>query len=69
MLRLLSPEHTIGRGYTITTTRNGKVVRSTGDVASGDELETRVRDGKVTSVVGAVPLAKANSETKRKPRK
>ncbi len=69
MLRLLSPEHTIGRGYTITTTSAGRFVRSTGDVAAGDELETRVRDGKVISIVGAVAPLKAGSETKRKPRK
>ena len=69
MLRLLSPEHTIGRGYTMTTTSTGKFVRSTGDVAAGDELETRVRDGKISSVVGAAASTNANSETKRKPRK
>jgi exodeoxyribonuclease VII large subunit len=69
MLRLLSPEHTIGRGYTMTTTSAGKFVRSTGDVAAGDELETRVRDGKIASVVGAVASTNAIGETKRKPRK
>ena len=66
MLRLLSPEHTIARGYTITTAQ-GKVVRSTADVPEGTELETRLRDGKVSSVVSAV-AAKTNSTTKRRPR-
>ena len=69
MLRLLSPEHTIGRGYTITTTSAGRFVRSTADAAAGDELETRVRDGKIASVVNAVTSTKANGEPKRKPRK
>jgi exodeoxyribonuclease VII large subunit len=69
MLRLLSPEQTIGRGYTMTVTSTGKFVRSTGDVAAGDELETRVRDGKIASLVRAVASTNANSETKRKPRK
>ena len=68
MLRLLSPEHTIGRGYTITTTAGGKFVRSTADVAVGAELETRLRDGKLVSVVRAV-TAKTNSTTKRKPQR
>ena len=68
MLRLLSPEHTIGRGYTITTTQ-GKVVRSTTDVGEGAELETRLRDGKVISVVSAVAAVKSNITTQRKPQK
>ena len=68
MLRLLSPEHTIGRGYTITTTQ-GKVVRSTADVPEGTELETRLRDGKLVSVVSAVAAVKSNITTQRRPRK
>jgi exodeoxyribonuclease VII large subunit len=51
MLRLLSPEHTITRGYSITSTPDGKVVRGAGDVASGNEIHTRLRDGKIVSVV------------------
>ena len=53
MLRLLSPEHTIGRGYSITSTADGKVVRAVGDVEAGSEIQTRLRDGKVVSVVRA----------------
>ncbi len=67
MLRLLSPEHTIGRGYTITTTAEGKVVRSTADVAPGSELHTRVRDGKVISVVSANAADRAGAKKKRTP--
>jgi len=65
MLRLLSPEHTISRGYTITTAK-GKVLRSTSDVAVGAEIETRLRDGKLVSVVGAVAVVTPNPATKRK---
>ena len=54
MLRLLSPEQTIGRGYTITTAADGRVIRSTADAPAGSELNTRLRDGKVISVVSAV---------------
>ena len=53
MLRLLSPGHTIGRGYTITTAADGKVIRSTTDAPAGSELHTRLRDGKLISVVRA----------------
>jgi exodeoxyribonuclease VII large subunit len=53
MLRLLSPGHTIERGYTITTTPEGSFLRSTSDVSPGGELQTRVRDGVVHSVVQA----------------
>ena len=53
MLRLLSPEHTIGRGYTITTAADGKVIRSTTDAPTGSELHTRLRGGKLISVVRA----------------
>ncbi|MEQ1852123.1 MAG: exodeoxyribonuclease VII large subunit, partial [Chthoniobacteraceae bacterium] len=51
MLRLLSPEHTIARGYSITSTAEGKVVRTVGDVESGNEIHTRLRDGKIVSIV------------------
>jgi exodeoxyribonuclease VII large subunit len=54
MLRLLSPEHTIARGYSISSTPEGKVIRAIGDVGAGDEIETRLRDGKLVSVVRAV---------------
>lgn len=53
MLRLLSPGHTIGRGYTITTAADGKVIRSTTDAPAGSELHTRLRDGRLISVVRA----------------
>jgi exodeoxyribonuclease VII large subunit len=65
MLRLLSPEHTIGRGYTITTAADGKVIRSTTDAAARSELHTRVRDGKVISIVSAVAADPATAKKKR----
>jgi len=65
MLRLLSPEHTIGRGYTITTTGDGKVIRATADAAPGSELHTRLRDGTVISVVSATAAASAAAKKKR----
>ena len=69
MLRLLSPEHTIGRGYSISSKPDGTVIRSTADVLPGAEMHTRVRDGNVVSVVSENPAQKASVEPKRKPRK
>jgi exodeoxyribonuclease VII large subunit len=51
MLRLLSPEHTLQRGYTLTTDAEGKLIRSVSDAPSGSTLITKLQDGKVTSIV------------------
>ena len=69
MLRLLSPEQTIARGYTITTAADGAVVRSAADAKSGSELHTRFRDGKVISVVSSGAVQNPAMEKKRNPRK
>jgi exodeoxyribonuclease VII large subunit len=69
MLRLLSPEHTIGRGYSITMTAGGKLVRAITDVEIGAELETRLRDGKLFSVVNSKTSTRTGGGTKREPRK
>ena len=65
MLRLLSPEQTIARGYSITALPDGKVVHSTSQALPGSELHTRVRDGKVISVV---PYDGGSAPSKRKAR-
>ena len=67
MLRLLSPEHTIGRGYSITSMPDGTVVRSTADVAAGGEIHTRVRDGKLISVVRASAAEATTAKKKTRP--
>jgi exodeoxyribonuclease VII large subunit len=48
---LLDPSRTLARGWSITTTADGRVVRSVDDVTDGDEVATRVVDGSITSVV------------------
>ena len=58
MLRLLSPEHTLQRGYTLTTDAEGNLLRSVKDAPSGSTLITKLRDGKVTSVVQNAEEAK-----------
>ncbi len=68
MLRLLSPEQTLARGYTITTTAEGKVIRSVAEATPGGELRTRLRDGAVISVVSKGDAAAPVPAKKRKPR-
>ena len=48
----LSPLKTLSRGYSITTSKTtNKVVKSSKDVKSGDELEIKVEDGKINATV------------------
>lgn len=46
----LSPHRTLERGYSITTTKDGKLVRSRHDVAANTEIVTILSDGQITSV-------------------
>jgi exodeoxyribonuclease VII large subunit len=48
---LLSPLAVLERGYSLTRTAQGRLVRSVKDVAAGDGLVTQVKDGTVKSVV------------------
>jgi len=48
LIRVLSPENTIRRGYSVTLV-NGKAVRSVGELKEGDKVETRLIDGIVSS--------------------
>lgn len=50
MVRLLSPQNTLLRGYTITR-RDGKAVTSASALSSGDVIETLFADGSVKSSV------------------
>ena len=51
ILRVLGPDATLRRGYSITTDKNGKVVRSIVRVKRGIRLYTRVTDGDIESEV------------------
>jgi exodeoxyribonuclease VII large subunit len=51
-LRLLSPDHTLARGYSITVNAaDGRLVRSVHATRPGQLLRTRVRDGEFDSRV------------------
>lgn len=49
-LRLLSPDATLKRGYSITTHADGRLVRSRGEITTGQKVLTRLSDGSFPSV-------------------
>jgi len=50
-LAAVDPRNVLGRGYSYTTTVDGRLVRSVGDARAGDRLVTNVKDGAIESVV------------------
>jgi exodeoxyribonuclease VII large subunit len=52
LLRVLGPAATLQRGYSITTTTKGAVIRKIGEVRPRLKLRTRVSDGEFESTVG-----------------
>jgi len=50
-LRLLNPLAVLGRGYSLTRTADGAVVRSAGSVEIGEAITTQLADGKMVSNV------------------
>jgi exodeoxyribonuclease VII large subunit len=53
-VRLLDPQHTLARGWSITRAADGRVLRSAAQVAPGETVATRLGDGIFKSVVSAV---------------
>ncbi|MFN2542007.1 MAG: exodeoxyribonuclease VII large subunit [Chthoniobacterales bacterium] len=51
VLRVLGPEATLGRGYSITTDERGKLIRAVADVRAKMKIRTRVADGEFGSEV------------------
>jgi exodeoxyribonuclease VII large subunit len=51
VLRVLSPDATLARGYSITSDATGAVIRGAGLVRPGDKIQTRFVDGSVDSKV------------------
>jgi exodeoxyribonuclease VII large subunit len=52
-LETLSPLNVLSRGYSLTRTADGRLVRAPADVQPGDRIVTRVAGGEVTSTVVA----------------
>lgn len=51
MLRVLAPETTLKRGFSITTDESGRLIRSAAAVKKGMQIRTRLHDGEVRSRV------------------
>jgi exodeoxyribonuclease VII large subunit len=51
ILRVLGPDATLRRGYSITITDRGQIIRSTAEVRSKMKIHTRVSDGEFDSQV------------------
>ncbi len=56
-VRAFDPVRTLARGWSITRTTDGRVVRSPADVSTGDEVVTTLATGQVTSTVTATDRA------------
>lgn len=56
-VRAFDPVRTLARGWSITRTGDGRVVRSPADVAAGDEVVTTLATGTVTSTVTSAEAA------------
>lgn len=50
-LTILSPANTLSRGYSITTDKNGRIIRSAKGVVVGDTIGVKLVDGKLVSEV------------------
>lgn len=68
--RLLDPARLLARGYSLTLDSRGKIIRSASEVAVGDHLETRLADGRLSSIVqaggGAAGLKKNLNKGKKR---
>jgi len=51
LLRVLAPESTLQRGFSITTSSAGTLIRSAAQAAKGEKIHTRLADGSLDSVV------------------
>jgi exodeoxyribonuclease VII large subunit len=54
-LSLLDPTNLLRRGWSITRTPSGEVVRSVDQIATGDTIVSRFPDGEITSTVTSPP--------------
>jgi len=64
-LQAVSPLATLARGYSVTTGKQGKVVRKTKDLQAGDTLRTRLQDGWAESQV--LQVEKVSPTRRKKP--
>lgn len=65
-LNAIAPRQVLDRGYSLTTTTDGTLVRSTKDLKPNDQITTHLKDGTVTSTV-ALKISKSKPK-KSKPK-
>jgi exodeoxyribonuclease VII large subunit len=65
-LESASPLATLARGYSVSTTPTGELLKSTSQLSTGDRLKTRLEDGWVESeVVNITPLTTRTKTTRK----
>ncbi|MEC9410870.1 MAG: exodeoxyribonuclease VII large subunit, partial [Pseudomonadota bacterium] len=65
LLNSVSPLEVLSRGYSITRKNDGSVVRDTKELKAGDEIETLIRSGTLTSTVTGVQNEAQKQEVKQ----
>ena len=65
LLNSVSPLEVLSRGYSITRKTDGTVVRDTKELKAGDEIETLIRSGTLTSTVTDVQDVSQKQELKQ----
>ncbi|MDF1870947.1 MAG: exodeoxyribonuclease VII large subunit, partial [Phycisphaerales bacterium] len=65
-LNAIGPRQVLARGFSVTTAADGRLVRSTKDLKTGDQLTTHLKDGQVQSTVsGESTKSKPASKSKQ----
>lgn len=65
-LEAVSPLATLARGYSVTTTPKGELLKNTAQISRGETLRTRLSDGWVESEVVQVTPLEAKAKSRRK---
>jgi exodeoxyribonuclease VII large subunit len=65
LLESLDYQKVLARGYSITTTKNGKVIRNLNELLAGESLITNLHQGSITSSVISVSPSSNKSATER----
>jgi exodeoxyribonuclease VII large subunit len=50
-IKLVSPDSILARGYSITSDKNGKMIKTAHQLLPGDEIITRFSDGSISSII------------------
>jgi exodeoxyribonuclease VII large subunit len=62
-LRLLDPQRLLARGYTLTLTSGGELIKSVTAVKVGEPIQTRLHDGRIESIVRTKTQTGAGGES------